>query len=897
MERSLRIAQMRLEPDHPRLAVVLLVYADLLVGADEPSRAAEYFDRAGAILEKKFGPKQSDLAWSLAGAGLARMRLGDFAGARAPLERSLRMREEIWGLEGGDVVYSLVGVADLYRSVGESDAAIPLLKRSLVIRERTSGKKSPEAIAFICELANAYLEAGNTAEAKRLFAEGLNRVEATRGRQSSLALGPVMGLACIARIQKQDSLAFSEFQRALRILEKTRDPQDSDVGWVLANLASLSLDRGEIALALSFSERGIGIYRKAFGTTHPSWAWMLALRAQVLHAAGRDRESLRASLESESVARDHLKLTIRSMSEREALRFASVRTSGMDLTLEIACSPRAPDNAATESWDALVRARSLVLDEIAARRSRSGSDSLWRAYSASRQRIANLIVRGARDERMDHYRESLSQARDQSEKLERLLAEANPSFREERRRDRAGLAEVLAALPEQSALVSYARYSTGKGRDGAGGRDRYMAFVYRSGAEPLALRIGAAASIDRLVERWRREVVRPGLEGAGPSGSVSDYRAVASELRRAVWDPVAPHVRTARFLFIVPDGLLNLVSFAALPWQQSSYLAEAGLAIHYASAERDLLQWDDSLAPGRGLLALGDPDFDADPGFRSLNVALTSASSDSGAHAYRGQTAGCSELVRMKWHRLPATGTEVTELVAAWTGGASGDSSEGVESEPSVMLRGGDATEYAFKRWAPGRRVLHVATHGFVLGKSCEPGKVGARGIAGFMARPGGDPLSQGPVGGSLLGGNPFLLSGLVLAGANRRQSPCGDCEDGILTAEEIGALNLSGVEWAVLSACESGVGAVRWREGVFGLRRAFRAAGASTLITSLWPVEDSAARSWMRALYESRFIRRMSTASSVREATLDALRDRRARGVSTHPFYWASFVAAGDWR
>jgi CHAT domain-containing protein len=65
----------------------------------------------------------------------------------------------------------------------------------------------------------------------------------------------------------------------------------------------------------------------------------------------------------------------------------------------------------------------------------------------------------------------------------------------------------------------------------------------------------------------------------------------------------------------------------------------------------------------------------------------------------------------------------------------------------------------------------------------------------------------------------------------------------------------------------------------------------------SLWSVEDESARDWMRALYEERLVRRLDTAAAVREAGLTVLRARRARGLSTHPFYWAAFVAAGDWR
>jgi len=142
-----------------------------------------------------------------------------------------------------------------------------------------------------------------------------------------------------------------------------------------------------------------------------------------------------------------------------------------------------------------------------------------------------------------------------------------------------------------------------------------------------------------------------------------------------------------------------------------------------------------------------------------------------------------------------------------------------------------------------------------------------------------------------------MLLSGLVLAGANQRKAARDGEDDGILTAEEISALNLNGVEWAVLSACDTGVGAVRSGEGVFGLRRAFQMAGARTIIMSLWPVEDQAARRWMTTLYEGRFTKGLTTARAVHQANVRMLAERRAKRQSTHPFYWAGFVAAGDWR
>lgn len=135
-----------------------------------------------------------------------------------------------------------------------------------------------------------------------------------------------------------------------------------------------------------------------------------------------------------------------------------------------------------------------------------------------------------------------------------------------------------------------------------------------------------------------------------------------------------------------------------------------------------------------------------------------------------------------------------------------------------------------------------------------------------------------------------------MLAGANQRARRGREEEDGILTAEEIAGLDLSAAQWAVLSACDTGRGDWQAGEGVVGLRRAFLVAGARTVILSLWPVLDTVASEWMVELYRGKFVRDVTTGSAVRAASRTLLSRRRAAGLSTHPLYWAGFVATGDW-
>jgi CHAT domain-containing protein len=333
----------------------------------------------------------------------------------------------------------------------------------------------------------------------------------------------------------------------------------------------------------------------------------------------------------------------------------------------------------------------------------------------------------------------------------------------------------------------------------------------------------------------------------------------------------------------VPDGALHRVNLATLPAGGSRYLLEDRRRLHYLTAERELARpvWSGAAV---GMLALGNPAFDASPSaLPQLSVIEAKAGGSSAARAgtvFRGAHSRCVTFSGLTFEALPAAAAEVNEVSAAWGKTARG-------AAPAV-LTGTDATEAAFKALAPGRKVVHLASHGFFLGADC----ASASDVAGGAFRP-WSPAAPSAARAE----NPLLLSGIALAGANRRESAPPDGEDGVLTAEEVGALDLSGTEWVVLSGCDTGIGALRSGEGVLGLSRAFRAAGARTLVLSLWPVDDESARQWMRALYDLRFVQRRSTDDAVRGASLDVLRRRRTAGKSTHPLYWGGFIATGDWR
>ena len=866
-------------PDSSDLALVVNNYGLLQWRFGDYEASRPLFERALAIWTKAQSP---DAARALNNLAVTARRLGDLTSARSYYERALAIREKRFGPNHQDVALVLFNLANLLVAIGDYSNAQPLYERSLGIREARLGKTHPLTASTLDGLGRVLVERGHYAAARPHVERAVSIWRAAKAPEV------VIGLSSLAKIAYETG----DFTAALRYYDEGRDIYERvyhadhiDVGGLLNNSAAVLAARGDYAQARDRYERALAIYEK-LRPDHPSISEIASGLAGVHVALDDAPQALAFALRSERVGREHFRLTSRVLSEREAVTLSELRAPAMDVLLSLAVDNRLSRDQLRQVADAVVRGRALVLDEMAQRNelktsADAGVQALLVSLRNAKQRVANLMVRGPAD-RPAEYRRLFDQATADRDAAERRLAEAHAGMRTQFARARAGFAEVAAAIPPSAALVAFVKYQhTGRQaakRPGTGPRrkdERYAAVVMHSGSDDVSvLAIGPTSVVDGRVGEWRHAIAAAPFDSAGEIA----YRRTGTSLARSVWRPVEPHLRGAATVLIVPDGTLNLVSFAALP-TATGYVIESGPLVHYLSAERDLVG-DAAPAASARLLALGNPSYDA-----SAVLARSQASNDdertlaTAADSIRGTGPSCPEFQRLRFARLPATSAEVNDVASLWGARTSG----GVQ-----RLTGASATEAAFKREAPRHSILHLATHGFFLG-ACAPTTAATRGVGGVA---GGRPqpaVSPTP--------HPLALSGLALAGANGRATAPAGADDGILTAEEVSSLDLRGVEWVVLSACDTGVGEVRAGEGVFGLRRAFTAAGARTMIMSLWSVEDQSTRAWMGHLYRARLERHMTTVEAVTDAGRAMLRDRRARRLSTHPFYWAAFVAAGNWR
>lgn len=321
----------------------------------------------------------------------------------------------------------------------------------------------------------------------------------------------------------------------------------------------------------------------------------------------------------------------------------------------------------------------------------------------------------------------------------------------------------------------------------------------------------------------------------------SDLASAAYDLARVVLYPTVEHLNKQRII-VVPDGVLNFIPFQILPSPRGNkLLIDDAEIINAPSASifGELQQEAMNRQPAANLLAaFGDPVFAADYQAKDVEKNEHAIATAQLRSVLRDNNLNDESFNRLSLTRLFYAKHEL-------------DSLGEVAGEKGLIVREYDATRDRFLQTDLTQfAILHLVTHGYFNPKH---------------------PQNSG-----------FVLSDID---RNQKQLPA------FVGLREIYQLRAP-VHLVVLSACQTALGENVRGEGLIGMTRGFMHAGASSVVASLWEVDDNATAELMKLFYNNMLKRGMKTGEALRTAQNSI----RQRPEWRSPHYWAAFTLQGEY-
>ncbi|HKB17048.1 MAG TPA: CHAT domain-containing tetratricopeptide repeat protein, partial [Planctomycetota bacterium] len=677
-------------------------------------------------------------------------------------------------------------------------------------------------------------------------------------------------------------------EKVLEVRSRALPEDHPDLQLTRANLAVTLQMLGDLLGARAHFEKVLEVYARTLPEDHPDLQLARQYLASIC-ARALERERTAQVLDELSRGTSRaIRNAILHLSTREAE--AAAESAHPRISTVLSLSTGAGLFACLEGIEP--RAFELVESArgVAARSARlvRGARRLDEAEPLRRE-IEEASADVARASLGDGDAEKLFAAVRRKERAERAMREALASDSVVARLlEEVGPQEIGRSLGPEAAGVGFWRYQRWEPDPEDRSKERttpcYLAYVLRHGQPLRRVELGGADRIEQAVEGWRRSVlasvgVARGVVGLRAQAETPRAQGTGEEVRRLVLDPLREALGNARRLVVILDDALHLVPIEALP--EGEGVVGDRLEILYRSALWELVIPESGSLREPSLLALGGIDYEGGPGSRPAR-APAAVGVEEATIAGGGTALGATRAWERGFPPLAATGEEVEGVASFFR------ATFPVAAPPQVLLaRAG--TKEALRTLAPRARFLHIATHAYFAPES----------VASIKdERPLDAKLGFGRLSSleeQVRGLAPMVLCGLALAEANGPPDMYGRLP-GVMTAEEVASLDLSGCELVVLSACETNVGVRRAGQGIASLQGAVHAAGARSALTSLWQLPDAVTRDLMVDFYRGIWVEGKTKAKALWDAKRKIRNRRDAKGNPAHATWeWAGLVLTGE--
>ncbi len=896
LERALAMHLQYHGENHPQTAKAYDDLGQHYYHMGDCDRSIEYLNHGLALRQALLGPDHGEVANSLNNLGLAYDCKGDYDRAVDYYQQSARIYLSNDRSENPFLATLYSNLSSTYHHKGDLDQAVGYGERALAMRLRWFGEQhSPMAYSYN-NLAQLYEDLGDTLTAIRYFERSLAIFRTVLGEDCAevATVCHNFGVHCAKSGLYAQALEY--FHHALDIQLKTVGPDHPFTALTISNIAVCTAALGDITGSLDNEQQALTIRLKTFGAIHPEvaasyrnlgdfyqksgafdradTAYVNALKAlnyqtagsfktvnsapALLHTlgayaaferhryqAGGDTAWLLAShrLYREAIAvLDEQFKRLGNDSRYTLAAFADTLLSAAAATNLLLQKRTGDDRYAAESFGFAERAKGFVLyealREAQALHVAGIPDSLLQREHEL-QIEAAFLDRTIQEKRNAGLGPGDSLVLTFSNRLFDVKTAAG-ALQKRFEQEFPDYHAAKYALPTASiAYIQDTLLEPGRCLLEYLVGDSSI-FLYLVKTDALIVR---QVPKDFPLEQWVETLTRGGIYGyyALPdslqtrrrlSETIAAYTQTAAQLYEKLWAPVAADLDSA--VIVIPDGVLGYVPFEAL---LTGMPAQTGVFADYPFL---LKTCRISYCYSATLLReMRNKQYRHAPS-KPLLALAPFAGSEVAELLPRVDSADlewASRNLRDGLRPLPASGGEVSAVAKTWGGTA---------------WYGAEATMAAFLSQAPDYRILHLSTHG----KADD--RLGDYAYLAF-ATP----------------GEPARFDKLF--------------------ARDLYNLRLH-ADLVVLSACETGIGKWKHGEGIVSLARAFAYAGAKSIVTTLWKVNDRRTAELIGSFHGYLKVGKTKD-EALRRAKLDFLNANSDQFDSLHPFFWAGFIGIGDMR
>ncbi len=832
---------------HPDTLLSMNNLAGLYTAQGRYNLAEPLYKEDLQLSQEVLGEKYPDTLVSLNNLARLYQLQGHYDLAEPLFVKNLQLCKEVLGEKHPNTISSINNLAILYKTQGRYDTAQPLFEQALQLNKEVLGENHPTTLISMNNLAGLYKEQEKYNLAQPLYEQSVQLSKKILGEEHPDTIERIGNLAGLYELQQQYGHAETLYQQALQLSKKVLGEKHPQTLLSMNNLAWFYFSQQQYKKAEPLLTEAVQLNKILFGEKQPNTLTMMANLAEIYQATEQWNKA-------EKLWQEHLQFSNQFLNEvlwgaGEKTRFAYLQQQeNVKNNYLTFYSLRNSQKMAKQAFNfSLTRKGQLLrisseVNALAKNSQQPEIKALAEKFTTQKQLLANLILSGKADNTQQQALE------EELNNLEMQLSQKISSFR--RSQQEITPNDVLAKLSDKQVLVDFLIFKQVDFKKQSYQSTQLIALVVDKKQGIRLIKLGDMKGINIAVQTYRQQILPNAIEQLAKREEILNI--TSQKIYSLIWQPLLPYLANKTDVYLIPDGILHLLTFKALMDNDGHYLAEKKQITLLTSARELVLpqlteKTNDAVifaAP-----AFGEPD-DNISNKINRNVAVRQQ------NIYFAPLDGAA-----------AEGKAISDLIKT-------------KQQPLQFFQGQQATETTVEA-IKSPRFLHFATHGFFLENlpqsSVKPERAG-------MVQESTIKLLQSAE-------NPLMRSGLALTGANfgingKKQT---DGSDGILTALEVLALNLEGTELVTLSACETGVGDIQVGEGVYSLNRAFQEAGAKAVLSTLWSVDDEKTKLFMQHFY-SLVLSGISAQDALQKTQLKFIHQKDTQD----PFFWAAFTVVG---